>query len=462
MRAQRIDAPAPGFFSFTLFAHGQRHVLLLWIKANHSGVGVALVRPQGDPANSFVQRLRTKVENAKLSEAHWLLPLPTSETALGLELVFSRGETRERLLVDFDAQHPNLLLLDAQDRYVGAADERALRQRFPARRGPFVLGRGRGVSMPGDLASATQLAERLTEHRDDTALDRERRDLRQRGQSALKRAERKATAIQGDLSRIAVVPQLRREANLLLRHMHAIPRGSHEIVLEDDSLEPPEVVTIALDPSHDANRNAQSRFERARKLERGTDIAKIRLMEAAALVDQLRAWLIELASADAEQLEALRQRAQHLGLQGLTSTKERKRGPQTRVPYRTFVAKNGQIILVGKGAVDNDTLTLTVARPHDHWLHVRGTHGAHVVVPCERKTPISAELLVDAAHLAAHFSAVRGEPSAEVQHTERRYIRKPKGSAPGSVIVDREKVLLVRIESDRLQALLSSERASRS
>jgi hypothetical protein len=49
------------------------------------------------------------------------------------------------------------------------------------------------------------------------------------------------------------------------------------------------------------------------------------------------------------------------------------------------------------------------------------------------------------------------EASAEVQHVERRYVRKPKGSAPGAVRVDRERVLLLRVDKQRLERLLASE-----
>lgn len=496
MRAQRIDSPQPGLFAFTFFAQGTRHILLTWIQPGRRGVGIANARPQGDSASGFVQRLRGKIENGKLSEAYWLvrrapahpteverrasaasLPADTreptaSELALGLELIFARGESRERILIDFDAQAPNLILADAHDSFLGAADEKALRQRFPTRKGPFALGRGRGVPMPSDLAHATQLAEGLEGQSANAELDGELRDLRQRGQAALKRAERKASAIASDLDRASLAPRLRREAGLLLRHLHTIPRGASHVSLEDDGVDPPERLEFALDPAHDANRNAQNRFDKARKLERGTDIGKQRLGEVTLLITQLKNWLSDveahgsrqrpsLGADPNEDLADLRARGTALGLGGISVKAEKKRGPQARTPYRTFVAPSGHMILVGKGAADNDTLTLNVARPHDHWLHARSIQGAHVVVPCERKSPISAELLIDAAHLAAHFSALRGEVSVEVQHTERRYVRKPRGAAPGSVIVEREKVLLVRVERERLQALLASERSPR-
>jgi hypothetical protein len=39
----------------------------------------------------------------------------------------------------------------------------------------------------------------------------------------------------------------------------------------------------------------------------------------------------------------------------------------------------------------------------------------------------------------------------------RGHVRKPKGAAPGLVRVDREKVIVVRIEPARMKALLASE-----
>jgi predicted ribosome quality control (RQC) complex YloA/Tae2 family protein len=78
-------------------------------------------------------------------------------------------------------------------------------------------------------------------------------------------------------------------------------------------------------------------------------------------------------------------------------------------------------------------------------------------VPLDRSSTCPSEVLVDAAHLAAHFSEARDEAVVEVQYTPRRYLRKPKGSAPGLVVVDREKVLVLRREEGRLRALLERE-----
>jgi predicted ribosome quality control (RQC) complex YloA/Tae2 family protein len=112
--------------------------------------------------------------------------------------------------------------------------------------------------------------------------------------------------------------------------------------------------------------------------------------------------------------------------------------------------------LVGRGSVDNDKLTQRVAKPHDIWMHTRGVPGAHVVIPLARGATLHPEVLVDAATLAAHHSDARGADFVEITWTEKRYVRKPRKAPPGRVTLDREKVLALRLEPDRLARLLAS------
>ena len=81
-------------------------------------------------------------------------------------------------------------------------------------------------------------------------------------------------------------------------------------------------------------------------------------------------------------------------------------------PYRTYLSASGARILVGRAAEKNDALTFHVARPHDLWLHAKNRTGSHVIVPLEKNGSCPGDVLVDAAHLAAHFSEARGEASS--------------------------------------------------
>jgi predicted ribosome quality control (RQC) complex YloA/Tae2 family protein len=126
-------------------------------------------------------------------------------------------------------------------------------------------------------------------------------------------------------------------------------------------------------------------------------------------------------------------------------------------PYRLFRSASGVAILVGRNAEGNDALTVKVARGNDVWMHARGRAGAHVVVRVEKGKAPDGETVLDAAHLAAHFSDARGEPQVDVAWTRAKHVRKVKGAAPGAVTYSQDRTLLLRIEGLRIERLLASE-----
>jgi predicted ribosome quality control (RQC) complex YloA/Tae2 family protein len=65
--------------------------------------------------------------------------------------------------------------------------------------------------------------------------------------------------------------------------------------------------------------------------------------------------------------------------------------------------------------------------------------------------------LIEAAHLAAHFSDARDEERVEVEYTPRKYVRKPHGGVAGLVLVSREKVLVLRRSESIVRRLLERE-----
>jgi hypothetical protein len=272
-----------------------------------------------------------------------------------------------------------------------------------------------------------------------------------------KRFERRAEAVRADLARASEADALAAEARWFVAEASRAPRGARELVVTDWSSGDARTLTLALDPSSSAREQVEAIFARARRIQRGAAIATARLVETEARIAELDAAVRAMNAAVT--LTDLDREVQRAGrTPGAASV---ARAPRTKAeprrPYRVFRASTGSPIWVGKGAADNDALTLHVAKPHDLWLHAKGMKGAHVVLPLAKGKDAPGEALVDAAHLAAHFSGAKGETSVEVVYVPRGHVRKPKGSAPGLVRVDREKVIVVRIEPQRLKALLASE-----
>ena len=112
-------------------------------------------------------------------------------------------------------------------------------------------------------------------------------------------------------------------------------------------------------------------------------------------------------------------------------------------------------ILVGKKAADNDQLTFRIARSLDLWLHAADYPGSHVVVRNPNRLEIPPQTLLEAAELAAFYSDARSQPKAAVNYTQKKFVNKPKGSAPGLVRLAFFKTILV--EPKVSAALVSPE-----
>ena len=105
---------------------------------------------------------------------------------------------------------------------------------------------------------------------------------------------------------------------------------------------------------------------------------------------------------------------------------------------RRFESPDGFIVLVGRTASDNDVLTFKIGAPRDVWMHVSGESGAHVIV----RNPdgldrLPRETLRYAAALAAQHSRARAGGTVTVHVARCADVHKPRGFAPGKVLLDR-------------------------
>ncbi len=100
------------------------------------------------------------------------------------------------------------------------------------------------------------------------------------------------------------------------------------------------------------------------------------------------------------------------------------------------VMVDGFEVLIGKGDADNDALTFKVAAPLDVWMHVASVPGSHVVIRNPDKlSELPREVLERAAQLAAWHSKARDGGKVEVHVCRVADVSKPRGFAPGKVLL---------------------------
>ncbi|NNE18092.1 MAG: DUF814 domain-containing protein [Myxococcales bacterium] len=431
----RIDQPEPGLLSLSIRADGSNEVLVLVTLPGALRLGIVDARPRGASASPSLTQLRRHLEGARIDAVE------TSRRAARLSL--TRAGVARFLIAAPSKPYGAWWLCETDGSVV-------LRSPGAAAMAPAEDGHLESRS-PGELRDGGTAA--VDAHRSLRREQLQRLLLRH-----LKRLVKKRDAILGDLERAATADELHERASLILAHLSEIPTNARSF--ETESWDPePRSIRIELDPRKSPTETAQELFKKSKRLKRGLDVAPNRLASVEKEIAELHRVSGALPDCPAGELIA---RLEALGV-STTAPVERvrkRRQAGVRLPYREFRSGDASAVLVGRGAADNDRLTLRVARPHDLWLHARGVTGAHVVVPLSKGQSCSAETLVDAATLAAHFSDLRGEMIVDVLYTPRRFVHKRKGSAVGSVTLGSEKVIAVRVEAKRLQRLLENEQKS--
>jgi predicted ribosome quality control (RQC) complex YloA/Tae2 family protein len=215
----------------------------------------------------------------------------------------------------------------------------------------------------------------------------------------------------------------------------------HESVDLPDLFADGETARIPVDPAVGAVENAERWYDKARQTRRAREEAELRLGAVDAARREAERLLAELSGI--EDVRALRAfRTGHAD--ALVRFGRERPGDAPALPFRRFDLGGGYEAWVGRSAKENDDLTFTHARRHDWWLHARGAAGSHVVLRCPRRAERPPRRVVEtAAAIAAWFSKASGSAMVPVIVAERRFVRKPRGAAPGAVVVDREEVVIV-------------------
>ncbi len=254
-------------------------------------------------------------------------------------------------------------------------------------------------------------------------------------EDALSHVSKRTAKLRAELERAPDPQMLRGIGDLILAHLKRVPRGESEVSLPGFD---GEETTIALDPALAAQDNAARYYDRAGRAER----ARVQLPNLIRESQEKEAALADLAD---------RVRAGTAGEEeirmALPESELRTRTPQGEalpsLPYRAYRTSGGLEVRVGRGSGANDDLTFRHSKPDDIWLHARDSAGAHVILRWDGKEAPPARDLYEAAVLAAVNSKARTSGSVPVDWTHRKHVRKPRKSAPGSVIPDRVKTLFV-------------------
>ncbi len=459
---QKITDRSAGGFSCALRVSHQTLYLQVMASPSTRGALVSTDRPARKAELShFVTSLRQHLSGGRLQE------VSADPGDRRMRFTIKTAEDTYVLIAEFFGRSANVYLLNSEEKLLDALNWDRARagmhpgstyQDLPSRNpAPESKSNESDLSLSG-LPSDGSRSQAFEAHLCAFEKEEFQQHLLHQLQRAQRKLSKRLSAQERDLAATHETENLQRQAEALVALGQPKLRGKRSVQAVDYNDPDCASVEIQLDPKHSLGENAQRLFQRVRKLERGRPRIEEQIEKSSQQKNQLEQLEEQVRNAqDFPSLESLA-----LQVQSKTLRKNQRSGARgkqdeqgVRQPYRCYLSQGGIEIWVGKGARDNDQVSLRLARGSDLWFHAQDQTGAHVVLRSGRGKEPDSESVLDAATLAAHFSRGGKSGEAEVLTTRCDNLRKPKGAKPGSVLAVHTRSILVRIEPQRLQRLLS-------
>ncbi|WP_278555004.1 Rqc2 family fibronectin-binding protein, partial [Parvimonas micra] len=223
-------------------------------------------------------------------------------------------------------------------------------------------------------------------------------------------------------------------ADLLSINIYKIEKGMKKISVENiyDNMKD---IEISLDEKKSPRENIEAYYK---KLKTADEIIKAELPKIEEEIKYIKQILetIEIIT-ELNELSEIEEELISLGY--IRKSKKNKQKLEKSKPY-VFETDSGALIYVGKNNLQNENLTLKFANKNDIFFHAQDVPGSHVILRGANLTENDYKI---AGFLAGYYSYFKNEGYANVDYTEKKHIRKAKGTGLGMVYYDNYKTLFI-------------------
>ena len=268
--------------------------------------------------------------------------------------------------------------------------------------------------------------------------------LRSRLRSSIQRQRKLKEHLHKDLAGHGDPEEHKKAGDLLLANVATAVRDGNKVRVIDYYSEGTPPIEFEIDENTSLQDEAARRFRLYTKAKTARQEIATRLTNVDREIKQLEARAAELESVIQQRDNTALENFEKAATPPAPKTVKGKPAASKNIPgVRRYLSTDGYEILVGRTARDNDTLTFRLAHPNDLWMHTGDYPGSHVVVRNPTRKEIPHRTIIEAAQLAGKFSQASEDSKVVVHYTERKFLSKPKGAAPGLVRLSRFRSLTV-------------------
>ncbi|MBV9240528.1 MAG: DUF814 domain-containing protein [Acidobacteria bacterium] len=267
---------------------------------------------------------------------------------------------------------------------------------------------------------------------------------RRKAMAAHRRAKKLLDNLHSDLDKHGDPEVWKKYGDLLLANIGTATRDGDMIRVVDYFAENAPALEIPGESHKPLNEIAEEYFRKYTKARNGRRVIQERMAASKQQESDARMRIAQIDAAiefgDDEFINSLIEPAK----KSASPVSKKKKVEAAFKGSRAFISTDGFEILVGKKAADNDFLTFRVARSLETWLHAADYPGSHVIIRNPQKKDIPDRTLIEAAELAAFYSDAREQTKAAVNYTQRKFVNKPRKSAPGLVSLASHRTIMVK------------------
>jgi len=392
---------------------------------------------QSTALNSFGQTMRSKLSGA------YVVNISKDPLDRIVRLTFRKEDVFRRLVIQLTGRTADLFLLDELNRI-----EAILREPAQTRIQQLYEPPPRPLKEPAESLQldagppSAQLDKHFSALDASKAFDAKAKAIRSRVTKSIRQQRTLQNNLRNDLVRHGDPEEHKRTGDLLLANIATAVREGNKVRLTDYYADGAPVIEIEVDANRSLQDEAAARFRQYTKAKHAADEIAERLKQIDRETSSLE-WRLQ-------QLDSIIQSRDEAALDMFE-----KPAPAPRVApkktaktekisgVRRYLSTDGYEILVGRAARDNDNLTFRVAQPNDLWMHAGDYPGSHVVIRNPTRKEIPQRTIIEAAQLAGKFSQASEDAKVVIHYTERKFLSKPKGAAPGLVRLSRFRSITV-------------------
>lgn len=265
-------------------------------------------------------------------------------------------------------------------------------------------------------------------------------------QASLSKALLKKKKLSEDLLAAENSDKYRLYGELLTANLHLVKPGDRKVTVINyyDGSE----LTIPLDEKISASANSQRYFKKYSKARTAIHEKQTQLEDNEKDIQYLESVIQNIEAADSVPLlDSIRDELEQTGYVRRRQKAAQRKKKNARPEPLKYTLSDGTQVLVGRNNIENDWLTMKFASKTDVWMHTKDIPGSHVIVKLgdgRSVNDLPAELIYEAASIAAYHSKAGSGDNVPVDYVPVRYVKKPNGAKPGMVIFTHNQTVYVK------------------